>query len=354
MAAENRAGWQIGRVVETEPVATGIRRIVVETGEPRPAAPGSHVKVVVDIGGRADTRSYSVVSSSGHGRLLTLSVQRAPRSRGGSVFMHALRAGDPVEMSRPHQNFPLRVGAGRYVLLAGGVGITAVAEMARVLRRLKSDYLLVYAGRSREHMAYLADLEQLHGDRIRVHVDGEGTSLDAAALVDEVAAGGPAELYMCGPIGLMDAVRRRWRERALPPADLRYETFGNSGWFAPEEFVVSVPRLGIETVVGAGQSMLDALESAGAEMMSDCRKGECGLCQVKVLDLQGRVDHRDVFFCDEEKRDSRKLCACVSRVIRDSGAGGGPAGEDRLSVPVRPVSPVRPTGERARLTLDIP
>ncbi|MFF0449593.1 PDR/VanB family oxidoreductase [Streptomyces sp. NPDC004609] len=348
MAAEDRAGWQTGRVVETESVATRIRRIVLETGDPRPAAPGSHVKVVVGIGARADTRSYSVVSSSADGRFLTLSVQLAPRSRGGSVFMHALRPGDPVEMSRPTQNFPLRVGAEKYVLLAGGVGITAIAEMARVLRRLTSDYLLVYVGRTREHMAYLAELEQLHGDRLRVHVDDEGTSLDAAALVDEVAAAGPAELYMCGPIRLMDVVRRRWQDRALPPTDLRYETFGNSGWFEPEEFVVSIPRLGIETTVEAGQSMLEALEGAGVEMMSDCRKGECGLCQVKVLGLRGRVDHRDVFFCDEEKKESRKVCACVSRAIRDTSTESGSRTEDRDPVLARPA------GERARLTLDIP
>ena len=30
------------------------------------------------------------------------------------------------------------------------------------------------------------------------------------------------------------------------------------------------------------------------------------------------VDHRDVFFSAEEKRDNRRLCACVSRV-----SGGG-------------------------------
>ena len=33
--------------------------------------------------------------------------------------------------------------------------------------------------------------------------------------------------------------------------NLRYETFGNSGWFDPEEFVVRIPRLGIEATVAA-------------------------------------------------------------------------------------------------------
>ena len=88
------------------------------------------------------------------------------------------RAGDELEVTQPLQNFPLRVGAPRYVLLAGGIGITAVAEMARVLRHVGADYTLVYVGRSRERMAYAVELAELHGDRLRLHVDAEGTPLD--------------------------------------------------------------------------------------------------------------------------------------------------------------------------------
>ncbi|GCB50893.1 hypothetical protein [Streptomyces sp. NL15-2K] len=62
MAAENQPRWQTGRVVEAAPVATGIQRIVLQTQNPHRAAPGSHVDVVVNTGGRSDTRSYSVVA----------------------------------------------------------------------------------------------------------------------------------------------------------------------------------------------------------------------------------------------------------------------------------------------------
>ncbi len=36
-------------------------------------------------------------------------------------------------------------------------------------------------------MAYLDELAEVHGDRISVHVDDEGTGLDTGALVAEVA-----------------------------------------------------------------------------------------------------------------------------------------------------------------------
>ena len=203
-----------------------------------------------------------MVASSEEGALLTISVLRSRQSRGGSEFMHRLQVADTLMTTQPLQNFPLRVGASRYLLVAGGIGITAIYGMAETLRALKADYQLVYVGRSRTAMAYLSDLTELHGERLRVHVDQDGTPLDASGLVDDIAAssdGMDTELYMCGPIRLMDAIRRQWGERGLPAYNLRYETFGNSGWFEPEDFIVRIPRLGIETTVGTHSTILEAL-----------------------------------------------------------------------------------------------
>jgi vanillate monooxygenase ferredoxin subunit len=110
------------------------------------------------------------------------------------------------------------------------------------------------------------------------------------------------------------------------PADLRFETFGSSGRFAPEAFTVRIPRLGVETLVPHDVSMLEALEACGADMMFDCRRGECGLCEVKVLDVDGVIDHRDVFLSDEQHRAGDRLQCCVSRVV--SARTGGLSGAD--------------------------
>ncbi|WP_445153381.1 PDR/VanB family oxidoreductase [Arthrobacter sp. Hor0625] len=326
MAATNIEVWQTGTVVEAESVTAETRRLVLSQSLPKKAEPGSHIDVMVTINGERHKRSYSVVDSSEDGVRVAISVFRAPQSRGGSVFMQGLEVGDQVEITQPLQNFPLRVGAPRYVLLAGGIGITALVNMARVLRNIKADYTLVYAGRSRAAMAYLTQLEALHGDSLRVHVDDEGTALK----VDELLAGvdPETELYMCGPIRLMDAVKRGWDTRGLSIPNLRYETFGNSGWFDPEEFVVRVPRLGVETTVGPGESMLEALEGAGVDMMFDCRKGECGLCEVRLLGLQGAVDHRDVFYSERQQHSAAKMCCCVSRAVSsETGARGDASGQ---------------------------
>jgi vanillate O-demethylase ferredoxin subunit len=326
MSRDAQADWRNARVVAVEPVATGVRRITLERPGTGRAKPGAHLDVEVTVAGRRDTRSYSVVESDDDGSRLTISVLRTEQSRGGSMFMHQLEVGDQLPATQPLQNFPLRVGAPRYVLLAGGIGITAIVEMARVLRRLQADYSLVYVGRSADRMAYREELAELHGDRFQVRIDAEGSPLDVDQLLADVAAGpDQTELYMCGPIRLMDAVRRGWRDVGLPMHNLRFETFGNSGWFDPEEFVVKVPRLGIEAVVGTDTTMLEALASAGADLMYDCRKGECGLCLVNVGAVEGALDHRDVFLSERQQAAGKQVCTCVSRAVSAPGQDTRPS-----------------------------
>jgi ferredoxin-NADP reductase len=324
VSTQARPEWADGHVVEAVDVAARTRRITVERPATRRAQPGTHVDVELPLApGRSVTRSYSVVESNEDGSRLTISVLHTRDSRGGSEHMHRLAVGDTLRVTQPLQNFPLRVGARRYLLLAGGIGITALVETARVLHSLRADYTLVYVARSLDRLAYREQLEALHGDRLVVHVDEDGSPLDIDALVGSVAADGghDTELYMCGPIRLMDAVRRAWSDHGLGAWNLRFETFGSSGWYDAEEFVVRVPDRGVETVVGRDSTLLEALVEAGLDVMYDCRKGECGLCLASVEAVDGALDHRDVFLSDAQKQAGRRICTCVSRAVSaDRGA----------------------------------
>ncbi len=321
MAASHTRRWQGGTVVGVSDVATRIRRIEIDVDEPVRVDAGAHVDVSIDVRGEPAERSYSIVDASDDGGRIALSVFESETSRGGAAVMHALTAGARIKVTRPINDFPLRFGARRYLLIAGGIGITAMAMMAARLKRAGADYRLAYLGRSRDAMAYLEELSDDHAGRIDVHVRDEGTSF----LVDSaVAALEPGtEVYVCGPIRLMDAVRRAWIRHGRPPADLRAETFGNSGWFAAEEFTVRVPSLALETRVLPHQTMLEALEEAGADLLFDCRKGECGLCEVRVAQLEGVIDHRDVFYSERQRDAETKLCCCVSRIVTADGSATG-------------------------------
>jgi vanillate O-demethylase ferredoxin subunit len=313
MAATNVEVWQRGEIIEIVDIAHDIKRIVIRQSSTATADPGSHVDVMITVDDELVRRSYSIVEQSADRRDLTLGVFLVPNSRGGSIAMHKLSVGDQLDITQPLLNFPLRVGADKYVLVAGGIGITALVAMADVLKRIGADYTLMYAARSKEAMAFRVGLEKLHGERLQLFCDDENSFIDIPELVARLT--GDTELYMCGPIRLMDAIRREWVDSNMEYTNLRYETFGVSGWFDPEEFIVRIPAKGVEVVVGQQHSMLEALESAGVDMLSDCRKGECGLCEVRVTSLTGRIDHRDVFYSEHEKNANYKISCCVSRIV---------------------------------------
>jgi vanillate O-demethylase ferredoxin subunit len=336
MGATSHKRWRRARVLDVCDVAREVKQVVLEPEHlEAPAPPGSHIDIGVYVNGRADVRSYSVVGMGGYGTELVLGVQLARQSRGGSAFMHSLRRGREVSITQPLQNFPLTYGRPGYVLAAGGIGITALVAMGRALNARGADYRFVYGARSRDLMAFADDLVAEHGDRMELRIDDEGGSLDVEELVASVPSGG--ELYVCGPPPMLDAIKAAWARAGRRPAELRFETFGSSGRFAPEPFTVRIPRLGLETIVSHDVSMLEALEACGAEMMYDCRRGECGLCQVKVLDIAGAIDHRDVFLSDAQHAAGDRLQCCVSRVVSPRTAGL--AGTD---------------GRQAAVTIDIP
>jgi vanillate O-demethylase ferredoxin subunit len=230
--------------------------------------------------------------------------------------MWSLLPGAQLTVSTPGNHFDLSRGRPEYRLLAGGIGITPIYSMALALAEAGATFRVVYAARSRSDLALADELGNILGDRLQVVLGEDGARVDLAAEIAGLAPHG--ELYVCGPIGMLEAAKRHWQDSGRPVDGLRFETFGNSGRFATQPFKVKIPRLNREIEVPHNQTMLEALEAAGVEMIYDCRRGECGLCALPIIDADGIVDHRDVFFSDAEKAQNEKLCTCVSRMAGGS------------------------------------
>jgi vanillate O-demethylase ferredoxin subunit len=309
--------WQPARLQATRDVTPDIRLFEIEpSGRFVAPTPGSHINITVQAGGRPDVRSYSVVGPCADG-VYRIAVKLLPESRGGSAYMHGLRPGARLTISEPGNHFELARDRPEYLLVAGGIGITPIYGMALALAGRGADFRLLYACRRRQDLAFAAELREGIGERLQPYLDEEGGRIDLPAEVARLAPGG--EIYVCGPIGMLEAAKRAWRESGRPVDGLRFETFGSSGRYASEPFTARIPRLGREILVPRNQSMLDALEAAGVEVISDCRRGECGLCAVRILAVEGGVvDHRDVFFSDAQKATDAQLCTCVSRVAGGS------------------------------------
>ncbi|WP_181803656.1 PDR/VanB family oxidoreductase [Streptomyces shenzhenensis] len=304
---------QVATVESRDEAAPDIALITLRLPNPVPVPPpGAHVDVTVRLAGGSDTRSYSLLDLGHDDGLLRIAVRRQRDGRGGSVWMHSLKPGDELEVVGFFDEFPLTPGSAPSVLLAAGIGITPVLGLARALRARGGDYRIVYAGRSRESLAFTAELESAHPGLVTLAESARGGRLSPAAVVAGVPRGGV--LYVCGPMGLLRDVRQAWQQDGRSPADLRFETFATSGSHPARPYRVAVPRHGVTVEVPVGTSMVDALQDAGVEIMYGCLRGECGLCRVRILESDGPVDHRDVFLSSQQRAEGRQMCACVSRI----------------------------------------
>ena len=308
--------WRSARLRSVRDLAPDIRLFEIEPSDAFvPPAPGSHIDVTVQVGDRPDVRSYSIVGLCEDG-LYRIAVKLLSDTRGGAAYLWSLAPGARLTITTPRNHFELSPGRPEYLLIAGGIGITPIFTMALFLARAGANFRLLYGCRRRRDLALADALRERVGQRLALFVGEEGARIDLEA---EIARLGPrGELYLCGPIRMLEAAKRHWQRSGRPVDQLRFETFGNSGHLASEPFTVKIPRLGREIDVALNQTMLEALEAAGIEMIYDCRRGECGLCALDILAVEGVVDHRDVFFSDEEKTSNRKLCTCVSRVAGGS------------------------------------
>ncbi|MEQ5778516.1 oxidoreductase [Thalassospira sp. NFXS8] len=306
----------LATVTEASDIAKGIRRFRFKLeGDTVSLAAGAHVTFALETPNGAIERSYSVVDDGYVPDHLTISVKLERASRGGSRHMWSLQVGDTVRIIGNDNSMPVSYGGSDYVLLAGGIGVTPMTGIARALCKTGKSLRMIYCARSPEEAAYADILSDLLGARLTMIYDMAGDRLDIDTLVAGLSRS--TLLYMCGPAGLMDAVKSAWSAHALPPQNLRYETFGNSGTRATRKFSVLVEETGRTVEVPEDSSLLDALLASGHDMLSDCRKGECGLCKVGVLQSDGEIDHRDVFLSPREREARDCMCACVSRLSGD-------------------------------------
>ncbi len=311
--------WQNATVTALADLTPTVREFCItpDTLAVQPQTPGSHLQVRLQIADDdTQTRSYSLVGEP-NAASYRIAVKRMDAGRGGSRHMWQLTTGDRLIISEPNNYFPLSFDSDDYLLIAGGIGITPLISMAQALaRHVERSHARVrfcYGARSTDELAYRDVLEAALGERLALFTRDANQQINFDAEIARLSA--TAQVYCCGPVPMLDALTAAWRAAGRPLQNLRFETFGNSGHVETQSFTVRLPRHQLELRVAAACSLLDALETAGVPVLYDCRRGECGLCAMDVIAVEGEIDHRDVFLSAHEKVASTRICACVSRVV---------------------------------------
>jgi ferredoxin-NADP reductase len=271
---------------------------------------GAHIDLHLPIG---QIRSYSLCGDpDDHSRYL-VAVNRDPHSRGGSQWIHDhLRVGHVLEVSAPRNHFPLVEDAENTVFIAGGIGITPLLAMARTLNARRRPWELHLAVRTRDQTAFTEELTGLASDghgSLHIHVDAEsgGAVLDIAGLLQRTANN--THLYCCGPTPMIEAFLKAAADR--PAEHVHVEYFSASQEVSVDGgFEVELVQSGVELQIPPGQSILDAVLSAGVYVDYSCKEGICGSCEVRIV--EGVADHRDSVLSKKERDAQKSMMICCS------------------------------------------
>lgn len=146
--------------------------------------------------------------------------------------------------------------------------------------------------------------------RLSLVVTHRSGVLDLSALMRALAE--DASLYVCGPISMIDAAIETarslgWREKRLHFAIFTKpkQVEGDVG------FEVVLAQSGTRVRIPPDRSILETLLASQQNIPHDCKRGDCGICQIGVI--EGIPDHRDYYLSEKERASNKLIQICVSR-----------------------------------------
>ncbi len=291
--------------------AKTVRFEKVGGGKLPPFYAGQFISLAFVIDGKLICRPYSISSAPFEARKENGYVEITVRRSKGDGFIcdyvnEKLKVGDTLKGVMGLGQFywePLR-DAKHVVALAGGVGITPFASMAKEIHNgtLDFDLTILYGSVSSDDIILKDELEALAGEKVHIVNVLSGDEPDwkgekgflTAELIRKYSA--PDTTYfICGPQVMYTFLRKEIEKLDVPRRRVRFEVFGQAKDISKfpgypvekkdETYTLTVMR-GIhkdEIPARANESLVVACERAGIVLLTDCRSGECGFCRTKVI-----------------------------------------------------------------------
>lgn len=168
------------------------------------------------------------ISSTPHEENLRLTV-KACGDWTQQVYEH-LEEGASASIEGPHGLFNYKAGGQRQVWIAGGIGITPFLSWMRSFEADSHDREIdfFYTVRVPEEALFLDEIENAsQQEGFRSHVLYSIT--DGRLTVDKIIASSGAldgkDIYLCGPVGMVEALQKACEAQGVPKSKLHFEEF---------------------------------------------------------------------------------------------------------------------------------
>ena len=207
-----------GTLTEITPLAPDIVEIAITLAAPLEHRPGQYVRVKFSGFPARDLSPTVRFDATTRKNELVFHISRYPGGLVSSQLGGTIRPGHRVQVQGPFGHAFLRDGDGPIVLVAGGTGWAPIWSLAAAARREQRhrDLIVIAGARDQDGLYMRRSLEWLIDDGVREVV--ATSEIDAS---DPVLPGRPTHylpllglddtVYVAGPPGLVDAVKRNAR-----------------------------------------------------------------------------------------------------------------------------------------------
>ncbi|UXY25538.1 globin domain-containing protein [Streptomyces sp. HUAS TT20] len=249
-----RHPWRQWTVVERREETPDVVSFLVRPADGSPVPPsraGQYVSVRVEMpDGIHQLRQYSL-SGAPDGELRRLTVKRvasvaeAPEGEVSNHLHRTVKAGDELTLSKPFGDVVLDDADAPLLLVSAGIGCTPMVGMLEHLAATDSSrpVWVLHADRAPKDHALRADTRRLVEQLPNAHAefwyeedaDGEAGARTGLMILDELELPAGADVYLCGSLPFMRAVRSQLLQAGIPARHIRYEVFGPDLWLAHAE-----------------------------------------------------------------------------------------------------------------------
>lgn len=290
-------------LTQKERIAQDVIRFRLAGKDILPFESGAHIILHTPFG----AKKYSLISSSKETSFYDIAVLKISSGQGGSTWLHEeFVIGDTINVEGPFLGFELGKGSGPHLLLAGGIGVTPIYSFLKNLSEKESAFEVHYGYRSEERKALGREIEQLSKGGAHFYNAELNQNMNFDAIISDYTEG--AHVYVCGPRGMIEAVKNTAKKKMWPSSAIHFESFGAGALQTQIPSTLKLVLSEQEVTLDPKESVLDALEKAGAWVSYECKRGECGKCVVEYS--EGEVEHRDVCLTDSAR--TTMMCPCVS------------------------------------------
>jgi len=246
--------------------------------------PGQHLTLMVEINGRAVSRTFSISSALQQFQQegsITLCLQIQPGGQLTSYLAAAMATPPQCYISAATGDFVLQQQQQPLLMLAAGSGITPLFAMLSSISRLTQPLTLIYSARDADPVLAAECIRLQEKFPLLQFIQLNSTT--AGRLKPEMLLAWVPDLvkrrcYLCGPTGFSQQWQQWLQQQGVPEQAILQESFGLQLTATTEMQSLEIKTPGGVLQTLSQGNLLQSLEQAGLAPRYGCRRGICMQC----------------------------------------------------------------------------